>query len=395
MNNYIAGSPYKITYIKSNLYKYYISFLLTLTSFLPANGQNLLPNGDFSEKITCIEYDQECGPMGWKLTSSDPPTYFEEYNSDSVRISQWTAVVMKNFYIPDYREYLQAPILCPLIKGKKYLVRIEVKPNHYAVRELDIAFLPSYAVAKYNTLLPIQPAIKFYNDKFLLSKSNDWLTLTRTFIATGYEKYILIGNFQSDASTYAKHIDETKGTRVSYFVKKAELLQTDNSPICDYSNKLALLRKDRYRHTLFMNRFFPNFDSLETRQTQANKSISGDDVSEKPELFQPVYFKFNRFNLDNKSKSVLDSLSDFLLKNKGIFVKISGHTDNIGSDSYNLRLSIKRAQSAGKYLQSKGINKNRIVIQGLGSSNPIETNNTPDGRQINRRAEFVLFEAEK
>ncbi len=67
---------------------------------------------------------------------------------------------------------------------------------------------------------------------------------------------------------------------------------------------------------------------------------------------------------------------------------IEGFTDSIASDEYNLSLSEKRAQAVGEYLEQKGIEAYRMNVKGLGESNPVSSNDTPEGRAKNRRAQL-------
>jgi outer membrane protein OmpA-like peptidoglycan-associated protein len=69
---------------------------------------------------------------------------------------------------------------------------------------------------------------------------------------------------------------------------------------------------------------------------------------------------------------------------------VEGHTDSDGSDTYNQQLSLNRATSVGTYLQSHGVNGQRIVTFGAGEARPIASNTTPDGKQQNRRVELKL-----
>ena len=69
---------------------------------------------------------------------------------------------------------------------------------------------------------------------------------------------------------------------------------------------------------------------------------------------------------------------------------VCGHTDSTGSDSLNLKLSLERARSAAAVLTSEGVPKERMKVQGFGKEYPIESNDTPAGRAVNRRTEFVL-----
>jgi len=86
----------------------------------------------------------------------------------------------------------------------------------------------------------------------------------------------------------------------------------------------------------------------------------------------------------------LNDVIKILNENKSVKLKIDGHTDSDGSDAFNLKLSDGRAASVKKYLVSKGIDESRLVSEGFGESQPIASNDTPEGRQQNRRVECVL-----
>lgn len=88
--------------------------------------------------------------------------------------------------------------------------------------------------------------------------------------------------------------------------------------------------------------------------------------------------------------SVLDSVALVLKEYDKTVIDVSGHTDNVGSDQLNQSLSERRAGSVGEYLRVKGVSTQRIATAGYGESRPIATNDTPDGRQQNRRVELTL-----
>ncbi|HEY5535155.1 MAG TPA: OmpA family protein [Ignavibacteria bacterium] len=104
-----------------------------------------------------------------------------------------------------------------------------------------------------------------------------------------------------------------------------------------------------------------------------------------------IFFDFNESKLKSESYLELDRLYKFLNDNSDISVEISGHTDNIGSDEYNITLSNARANAVKDYLISKGISGNRIMSKGYGKSKPVATNDTDEGRQLNRRVEFKII----
>ena len=93
-----------------------------------------------------------------------------------------------------------------------------------------------------------------------------------------------------------------------------------------------------------------------------------------------------------KSMSVLEKAVGFLKEHPEYKVKIIGHTDNIGDDTYNLQLSKDRAADVLKLFNRKGINFNRLEATGMGEANPIESNDTDEGRQLNRRIEVELYQ---
>ncbi|MCX7955297.1 MAG: OmpA family protein [Bacteroidales bacterium] len=103
-----------------------------------------------------------------------------------------------------------------------------------------------------------------------------------------------------------------------------------------------------------------------------------------------IFFDTDSFNLKPLSYTELIQLSEYLKNNTNVSIEICGHTDNSGSDEYNKKLSEKRAYSVYSFLIQQGINKNRMTYKGYGSSKPIASNETSDGRSLNRRTEIVI-----
>jgi outer membrane protein OmpA-like peptidoglycan-associated protein len=87
----------------------------------------------------------------------------------------------------------------------------------------------------------------------------------------------------------------------------------------------------------------------------------------------------------------LDSLIIFLQKFPKVHLGISGHTDDVGTDEYNLDLSERRAKSVQSFLESKGIPMERLRSRGFGESRPVADNTTEAGRQGNRRVECIVL----
>lgn len=108
-------------------------------------------------------------------------------------------------------------------------------------------------------------------------------------------------------------------------------------------------------------------------------------------VLENIFFDVDKYDLKEKSITELGKILRFLKENPDVRVEISGHTDNTGSASYNLQLSEKRAQSVYNHLVANGINAGRLIPKGYGSQQPIDSNDSEEGRQKNRRIEFKII----
>lgn len=103
-----------------------------------------------------------------------------------------------------------------------------------------------------------------------------------------------------------------------------------------------------------------------------------------------VLFKTGSFELLGGARERLAKVSGIVLAYPGLHLDVEGHTDSVGGDEYNLTLSQKRAQAVRDYLVQQGIPDSTIAARGLGKAGPVASNDTPEGRQQNRRVELVL-----
>lgn len=107
-------------------------------------------------------------------------------------------------------------------------------------------------------------------------------------------------------------------------------------------------------------------------------------------ILNNLFFAFNSAVIEPTSNKELALLTEFMKNNSQVKVEIIGHTDSIGSNSYNLNLSTQRAESVRQALIDRGISADRITAKGMGSTQPIESNQTEEGRLRNRRVECVI-----
>ena len=135
-----------------------------------------------------------------------------------------------------------------------------------------------------------------------------------------------------------------------------------------------------------------------TENTEANRNLLIQKIPPEPIRIKNVYYDLDKAILTEKSKNSIDSLVyKVLVENPDIIIELSSHTDHLGTDEYNMKLSQKRAESVVNYLISKGIAKERLIAKGYGETMPLAPNTKPDGsdnpegREKNRRTEFKII----
>ncbi len=113
-----------------------------------------------------------------------------------------------------------------------------------------------------------------------------------------------------------------------------------------------------------------------------------------PVVLRNVFFDSGSAELREESHYELDRLARLLKENYQLKIEIRGHTDEVGTEADNLALSQRRAKAVVEYLLAKGIDPSRLSSRGFGESQPVADNDTPEGRQLNRRTEFVVVGVE-
>ncbi|WP_448383646.1 OmpA family protein [Desulfosoma sp.] len=105
---------------------------------------------------------------------------------------------------------------------------------------------------------------------------------------------------------------------------------------------------------------------------------------------EAIHFDFDKFSIRPQDRPILDSHVSFLSLDKDSSLLLEGHTDSIGTDAYNMRLSVQRSLSAYHYMVRQGADPARLRISGHGENSPVADNKTPKGRALNRRVEFIV-----
>lgn len=114
------------------------------------------------------------------------------------------------------------------------------------------------------------------------------------------------------------------------------------------------------------------------------------EVGSKIISLEGANFDFNKATLKPEGMAKLDQAAAVMAEHADLTVGVEGHTDSVGSDAYNQKLSERRAQAAVDYLVSKGVDASRLQPTGYGESKPVASNDTAEGRAQNRRVDLVV-----
>jgi outer membrane protein OmpA-like peptidoglycan-associated protein/tetratricopeptide (TPR) repeat protein len=137
-------------------------------------------------------------------------------------------------------------------------------------------------------------------------------------------------------------------------------------------------------------------DAVDMTKAAADEPFLKDFLLEKVEVgtkvvLENIYFETSKATLKANSYTQLNQVIDFLVNNETIRLEISGHTDNVGSLKVNTKLSEERAKAVVDYLVANGVAASRLEARGYGFTQPVAPNDTPDGREKNRRVEFKVL----
>ena len=258
----------------------------------------------------------------------------------------------------DLREYLQGRFSQPLVEGKRYTVSMWVslaEHSDYAVNSFAVLFTQNQlSIRSSDYIRPseveaasagVHQVVAIPHPAFLSDRKN-WMRISATFIAKGGERYFSIGNFKSNEATVKK------------FVKS----QTDNTSY-----------------------YYIDSVIVEAEQLQQTAVLEPDKT-----YTLPVSFQFDSSEITPEAEAKLEEIIAFLEAHPQSHIEISGHTDDVGSESYNQEISLKRVRSVVEFLVERQVKPERIRTFGYGESQPIGDNGTEEGRSQNRRVEFVL-----
>jgi outer membrane protein OmpA-like peptidoglycan-associated protein len=164
----------------------------------------------------------------------------------------------------------------------------------------------------------------------------------------------------------------------------------------DYS--IVFQAGSKYSYSVKVDGFLPAFGHIDLTNLTRSEEIVNDieliPIEDSLKCLRNIFFDVAKFNLTDESKDELDLVATIMIDNPDYKLVITGHCDSTGKEEYNRMLGVKRAEEATNYLIDKNIESKRIAYRGLSRANPVASNRTSWGKQLNRRVEFMVFKGE-
>lgn len=289
-----------------------------------------------------------------------------------------------------YREYIQTTLNGALQPGKEYELTLHISLSDYsplAVDRLGVCFLNNTLKIENSEPITNLKPINIELEEEVGLDITEWHKVSVRYKAKGGENTLLIGSFGI-----------------------SRLWKTENFPPFEVSTPIYKKKgRDAYYYfdDISLHEFIPEpIDTAETRSNPYFDNMKPDSVEAvvvlpdtigkfttgKVLIFKNLNFKTGEATLQSKKSAELAIIVMYMKADKKLKIEITGHTDNLGDEEKNKQLSFNRAKAVADYLIDKGVNPANISYKGLGSSSPLETNDTEQGRKKNRRVEFMLVE---
>lgn len=371
---------------------------LLLLVFNQVSAQNLIVNGGFEDTNICREFNSPCAPEAWFRIPSQGLAATRNLPKP-VEGNRFDMVVVETFDDPVItRKYLYTWLPCPLEKGASYKLSFYLNPARKNTFRLGICVTNQRIKLEDYRLQNNKPTLLLTEASVVEKSFDGWQKVEAVFTANGGESYISFGNF--NPYPILRDNSDKRRIELKYLLDQVELVPLDRTyqPCPDREKNIDNLYAYAYRHTDTVL----TFTTPEPIETLAETVDSLEEEYDEPEvetvaaplvtfIIPDIGFEFGKYALNPAADSVLESCATQIAVQQPRVVTIDGYTDNVGTESFNLDLSLKRAMEVRKWFVTKhGLPNDLFAVHGQGESNPIDNNDTAAGRQINRRVEIKL-----
>ncbi|MDX2173657.1 MAG: OmpA family protein [Bacteroidota bacterium] len=335
--------------------------------------KNLVPNGSFENYRKKSENIKNAIP--WQGIASVDFYQNTLTNDTTAQKGAYDGYCYAGFrFQKKYKEFLQVKLVEPLHRGTIYEFSMKVKLAFWSnaiLKSMGVLFSKA-GYTKQADAVKSNMIDTICKKSDGLYKKFEWFTIRGLYKADGGEKYITIGNFTAIVKKDMVRMNLFKlGFKESYyFIDDVKLFKT----------KIGEEKVD-------VEIVGPNIrDNQEDSVLQVNQNIK---VGEKLAL-KNIFFENGKSYLLPESYIELNKLAQYLMKNPNIQIQINGHSDNSGLKYKNQKISELRAREVFEYLIKKGV-QNKLYFKGFGSTQPIATNDTDEGKALNRRVELEII----
>ncbi len=279
-----------------------------------------------------------------------------------------------------WHEYLMVELDSALVPGTRYYAEFYTSravASERATNNLGIYFSDTAVVTRDRMPLFFTPQVN--EDKVIKSRWNAWKKVSGVFEVDEEKHFMIIGNFYHDDKTETTEFEEGRGGAY-YYIDDVKVRRAKPTENLTPQPKRSIPPRPKV--------------VLEKAAIVSTKEIKLDSIEYKVGntiTLENIFFEFDKSELLPKSEAELEKLLDILTDYPYLSIEIGGHTDNVGSEAYNQKLSEARAKSVVDYLLAARVNPTRVTYRGYGSTKPITSNDTDAGRAINRRVEFTVL----
>ena len=358
----------------------HLLILLLIGIFADALGQNLVPNPSFEDFPRCpgsySRTKSEFRMNAWYAANEGTPDAYNACASGEGGVPyNWAGVseaydgkgyagIYLWLGLREFREYVQCSLSAPLISDTTYIVSFRFRLSSYSRYVCDrigLHLSDSALSSRHDRAWNIRPTLSVIADSVLTIRTGLWETGEMEYRAKGGEQFVTIGNFDGDENTGTYKIMHRPDQED--MVKDAAYYYIDDVSVrMKYDPTVPVLPIAAFR-----------IDKLQLGQRY---------------ILDNILFDFNSYKLLSRSFDQLEELVRVMQRNRDCIVEVSGHTDDVGSENFNQRLSVRRAGSVASYLISRGIAEGRIITRGFGKAMPLVQGESEEVRKANRRVEI-------
>ncbi len=405
----------------------YVLFCFCITS----NAQNLVANSDFKDVNICCEMNATCSIEGWFSISSTQPTRIFPTGIIVIDKKHYLGLPLPISIQEHLDRTLLTPLLCQMKKDELYQIKLDIEVKNIELSHLEILFTDTMSVE-----------VRDKPDASIIFKGKEdkpfkrgTYTISQTYTAKGNERYLMIGLFGNNKVNFKI---QSKKRGFAFLINHISITSVNHTIDCDLEKAQRWIYNENRRHDFSQicrddnTNLFPYLIQERIIDSTIYKFISEEDKRKRDLLLEqsrkenkmppPLPVDYRTFSdprmkkaiqrkqeekpIDNVLRNLNFDVDDATLKplaykevarlvvimykNAAKNVLIVGYTDNSGSDEHNMKLSVARAKAVSEYLIRKGIDAKRISYEGRGAENPIDNNDTEEGRSNNRRVEFFL-----